>query len=142
MWKQIEPTPAHLSYLVLSLFLIVFALFSLLIRNRLHVSEPPLAMLTGIMFGPKVIGALDPMRWGFNDIFMQEFTRIIVGLQVFAVGLELPRRFFSRHWQVCQKLVFACLILTSQVVSAMDAWPGHDRWLARVRATDLGGTTN
>jgi hypothetical protein len=47
-WSQLEPTGPHLTYLVLTSFLIVYALFSLMIRNRLHLSEPPLATLFGI----------------------------------------------------------------------------------------------
>lgn len=45
VWSQLEPTPAHLTYLVLTSFLIVYALFSVLVRNRLHLSEPPLATI-------------------------------------------------------------------------------------------------
>ena len=99
MWKELAPTPSHLTYLILSLFLITYALFSTFIRNRLHFSEPPLALLTGMLFGPRAIGALSPVTWGAVDTFTQEFTRIIVGLQVFAVGLELPKHYLSRHWR-------------------------------------------
>ena len=41
MWSQLEPTPPHVAYLTLSIFLIIYALFSLFIRNVLHLSEPP-----------------------------------------------------------------------------------------------------
>jgi len=98
MWKQIEPTPPHLTYLIVPGFLILYALFSLFIRNRLHLSEPPLAMLTGLAFGPKGIGAINPNEWGIDDKVAQEITRVIVGLQVFAVGLELPVNYLPKHW--------------------------------------------
>jgi sodium/hydrogen antiporter len=97
-WPQIEPTTSHLTYLILSLFLIIYALFSELIRNRLHLSEPPLATLVGIVFGPRGIGILNPKTWGWQDDITQEFSRIIVGVQVFAVGLELPKKWLKRHW--------------------------------------------
>lgn len=48
-WSQLEPTGPHVTYLVLTFFLILYALFSLMIRNRLHLSEPPLATLFGIV---------------------------------------------------------------------------------------------
>lgn len=98
-WPQIEPISSHLTYLILSIFLITYALFSELIRNRLHLSEPPLATLAGIAFGPRGVGVLDPKNWGWQDDITQEFTRIIVGVQVFAVGIELPKRWLSRHWR-------------------------------------------
>jgi hypothetical protein len=50
-WSQLEPTGPHLTYVFLTSFLIMYALFSLMIRNRLHLSEPPLATLFGIVSG-------------------------------------------------------------------------------------------
>ncbi|ERF70587.1 hypothetical protein EPUS_02453 [Endocarpon pusillum Z07020] len=98
-WPQVEPTTSHLTYLIVSVFLIAYALYSELIRNRLHLSEPPLATLVGIIFGPRGIGILNPESWGWQDDISQEFTRIIVGVQVFATAIELPKRWLSRHWR-------------------------------------------
>ncbi|QSZ29373.1 hypothetical protein DSL72_003887 [Monilinia vaccinii-corymbosi] len=99
MWDQFEPTPPHLTYLSLPLFLIIYALFSNFIRNYLHLSEPPLAVLFGIILGPYVLKVLTPREWGFDDEIMQEVTRVIVGIQCFAVGIELPKHYFKRHWK-------------------------------------------
>ncbi|KAH8793423.1 Cation/H+ exchanger [Hyaloscypha finlandica] len=98
MWSQLEPTAPHVAYLTLSLFLIIYALFSLFIRNVLHLSEPPLAVLYGIILGPNVLNIVTPRQWGMNDQILQEVTRIIVGVQCFAVGIELPKHYFRRHW--------------------------------------------
>ena len=97
--EKLEPTAAHFTYLLLSSFLILFALFSQFVRNRLHLSEPPLATLFGIAVGPKGARLLDPHKWGWKDNVTQEASRIIVGVQVFAVGVELPKAYFSRHWK-------------------------------------------
>ncbi|KAL8697719.1 MAG: hypothetical protein Q9201_006970 [Fulgogasparrea decipioides] len=96
--KQLEPTSAHFTYLILSAFLLVYAFFSDFIRNRLHLSEPPLATLVGIIFGPQVLDVVNPESWHWQDTVTQEAARVIVSLQVFSVGLELPRAYFSRHW--------------------------------------------
>lgn len=103
VWSELEPQSAHLTYIILSAFLIFYALFSLFIRNRLHLSEPPLALICGIIFGPKCAGVLYPTEWGLHDGFMQEFTRIVLSIQVFVVGIELPAGYlgFKRgkaHW--------------------------------------------
>ncbi|WPH01459.1 Hypothetical protein R9X50_00430500 [Acrodontium crateriforme] len=113
-WSQIEASPPHLTYLLLSTFLISYALFTSFIRNRLHLSEPPIALAFGILLGPRVFsiltpntcgldGCLDPNLgpggWGWGDGTIQEITRVIVGIQVFAVGVELPKRYASRHWR-------------------------------------------
>ncbi|KAK3059745.1 hypothetical protein LTR53_020301, partial [Teratosphaeriaceae sp. CCFEE 6253] len=100
VWEQIEATPPHLTYLLLSTFLISYVLFALFIRNRLHLSEPPMALLVGILLGPAALGWLTPNLcgingcsteadstgggWGWGDDVIQETTRVIVGIQVFA----------------------------------------------------------
>jgi len=99
MWDQLEPTPSHVGYLTISSFLLVYALFSLFIKNSLHLSEPPLAVLFGILLGPYVLNVINPTEWGHDDPFLQEFTRIILGVQCFAVGIELPKYYFRRHWK-------------------------------------------
>ena len=97
--KHLELTPAHFVYLILSAFLILYALFSSFIRNRLHLSEPPLATLVGIAFGPQGADLISPQSWGLEDNITQEAARVIVGLQVFTVGVELPKLYFNRHWK-------------------------------------------
>lgn len=94
--QYIEPTTIHLTYLLLSTFLLFYALLSSPIRNNLHLSEPPLATLLGIAFGPKGAKFLNPRRWGIVDSVTQEATRVIVGLQVFTVGVELPKNYLSK----------------------------------------------
>ena len=97
--KQLEPTAAHFTYLILSVFLIIYSFFSAFIRNRLHLSEPPLATLVGIIFGPQVLDVVNPQAWHWEDTVTQEAARVIVSLQVFSVGVELPKAYFSRHWK-------------------------------------------
>jgi hypothetical protein len=64
VWKQLELTAPHVTYLTLTSFLILYALFSLMIRNRLHLSEPPLATLFGIITGPRGLNLITPYTWG------------------------------------------------------------------------------
>lgn len=136
MWEQLEPTPPHIAYLTISSFLIVYAIFSLFIRNNLHLSEPPLAVLFGILLGPYVLDILTPRQWGLDDRVMQEVTRVIVGIQCFAVGIELPKHYFHRHWRsvliflgpimtvswivtsVFAGLIFQCSIPTALIIGA------------------------
>jgi sodium/hydrogen antiporter len=98
-WPEIEPSTSHLTYVLLSFFLVLYALFAELIRNRAHLSEPPLATLTGIAFGPRGATILDPIQWGWADNITQELTRIIIGVQVFTAGIELPAKYIKNHWR-------------------------------------------
>ena len=130
--QRLEPTPGHFIYFLVSLFLIFYCLFSNFIRNRLHLSEPPLALLFGIICGPKVAGVLNPYDWGFQDNITQEAARVIVGLQVFSVGVELPKMYFTRHWKSVAMLLgpvmtfswlitagFVCAIMRTDFKTAM-----------------------
>lgn len=68
----------------------------------LTLSEPPLAVLYGIILGPAVLNILIPKHWGVkdeDDEIVQEITRVIVAIQCFAVGIELPKEYFKRHWK-------------------------------------------
>ncbi|KAK0382729.1 LOW QUALITY PROTEIN: hypothetical protein NLU13_9825 [Sarocladium strictum] len=85
--------------MVLTSFLLAYALLSLMIRNRLHLSEPPLATLFGIVIGPRGLAFLRPYEWGIQDPVIQEFTRVVVGIQCFAVGLELPNGYMRQKWR-------------------------------------------
>ena len=96
--KNLEFTLAHFVYLILFTFLILYALFSALIRNRLHLAEPLLATLVGIAFGPHGANLISPLQ-GFPDGVTQEVARIVVGIECFTVGVQLPKAYFSRHWK-------------------------------------------
>ncbi|KAK5087719.1 hypothetical protein LTR70_006820 [Exophiala xenobiotica] len=96
---DLEPSGTHLIYLVLSFFLILYAIFSEFIRNRIHLSEPPLATLTGIAFGPVAVDVLGQAEWNLQDNITQELARVITCVQVFAVGLDLPSKYIKRHWR-------------------------------------------
>lgn len=131
MWSQLEPTAPHISYLTISIFLILYALFSLLIRNRLHLSEPPLAVLYGIILGPAVLHVLSPhQNWGLTDNFTQEFTRVILAIQCFAVGIELPAHWFNarRHW-LSIALFLGPIMTISWAVTSLFAY-----WVFKVKA--------
>jgi NhaP-type Na+/H+ or K+/H+ antiporter len=57
------------------------------------------AVLYGTIFGPHVLKVITPRHWGMDGEILQEVTRVIVGIQCFAVGIELPKHYFRRHWK-------------------------------------------
>lgn len=66
---------------------------SALIKEKLYAGEAIVATAFGIIFGPHCANLINPRNWGnpsFDDITL-EFTRIVLALSVFAVGVELPR---------------------------------------------------
>lgn len=116
---HLEPTPIHLTYILISTFLLFYALLSSTIRNALHLSEPPIATLLGIAFGPQGASFLNPTVWGLEDKLTQEATRVIVGLQVFSVGVELPKKYLSaRKNAVSVAILLGPVMAFSWIVTA------------------------
>jgi hypothetical protein len=53
--------------------------------------------------GPYGANIIDPRSWGnseeaTNNLTL-EFTRIVIAIGVFAVGVELPKKYMYRHWR-------------------------------------------
>jgi NhaP-type Na+/H+ or K+/H+ antiporter len=54
--------------------------------------------------GPYGAGIFDPRSWGnhseviVNQITL-EFTRVVLAIGVFAIGVELPKAYMRRHWK-------------------------------------------
>ena len=67
--------------------------YSAVIKEKVYAGEAIVATAFGIIFGPYAANLIDPRSWGsdsFNSITL-EFTRAVLALSVFAVGVELPR---------------------------------------------------
>jgi len=74
-------------------------LCSSVIKERLYIGEATVATLCGIIFGPHAAGLIDPSTWGNADQITLEFSRIVLVVQCFAVGAELPRAYMEKHWR-------------------------------------------
>jgi len=51
--------------------------------------------------GPYGLKIFDPRSWGNNtsEGITLEFTRVVIAIGVFAVGVELPKKYIYRHWK-------------------------------------------
>lgn len=58
-----------------------------------------MATLCGIIFGPHAANLIDPDSWGNTDIITIEFSRLVLVVQCFAVGVELPKFYMEKHWK-------------------------------------------
>lgn len=77
----------------------MFMLCSSVIKERAYIGEATIATLCGIIFGPHAADLINPMTWGSTDIVTIEFSRIVLVVQCFAVGVELPKFYMERHWK-------------------------------------------
>lgn len=61
--------------------------------------------------GPYCANIFDPRSWGdgssgtVNAITL-EFTRVVLAIGVFAIGVELPKAYMKRHWKSLFFLLF------------------------------------
>lgn len=98
-WDHLSITKPHLVYIILGGFTTLFMLCSSVIKERAYIGEATVATLCGIIFGPHAADLINPMSWGSTDIVTIEFSRIVLVVQCFAVGVELPKFYMERHWR-------------------------------------------
>ncbi|SPO32210.1 related to Na+/H+ antiporter AnNHA1 [Ustilago trichophora] len=104
-----EVTPVHIIYVGLGLFICIFSYLSLFIKERLYLGEAPIAAAFGIIVGPIAIGLFNPAKWAgetgetpggaTTDEITLEVMRVTIALSVFAIGVELPKKYLLRHWK-------------------------------------------
>ncbi|KAI9568563.1 Sodium/hydrogen exchanger family-domain-containing protein [Boletus coccyginus] len=122
----LSPTIPHIAYACLGGFVVLFGMFSLFIREKLYIGEACWAFLFGVIIGkcirclhmflaltgyrsplnsgPYGAGVFDPRSWaGGNEetsnTITLEFTRVVLAIGVFAIGVELPKAYVARHWK-------------------------------------------
>ena len=83
-------------------------------RKKLYIGEATVATICGVIFGPHAANSDQPGDLGNTDQITLEFSRIVLVVQCFAVGVELPKSYMERHWKSV----------------GLPAGPGHDLWLA------------
>ena len=88
-----------MAYLILGGFTSLFMLCSLFVKEKLYIGEATVATLCGVIFGPHAINIFNPREWGNVDQITLECSRIVLVVQCFAVGVELPKAYMERHWR-------------------------------------------
>ncbi|KAK2463768.1 hypothetical protein APHAL10511_004206 [Amanita phalloides] len=79
-------------------------MFSLFLREKLYIGEACWAFIFGVIIGPYGADIFNPRSWGggsdvvLNQITL-EFTRVVLAIGVFAIGVELPKAYMARHWK-------------------------------------------
>ncbi len=98
-WEHLSINRPHLAYAILGGFTSLFMLCSLFVKERLYIGEATVATICGIIFGPHAANLFNPRSWGNVDQITLECSRIVLVVQCFAVGVELPRAYMERHWK-------------------------------------------
>lgn len=119
-WDHLSVTNSHLVYIILGGFTSLFMLCSTVIKERMYIGEATVATLCGLIFGPHAANLINPLSWGSVDIVTIEFSRIVLVVQCFAVGVELPKFYMEKHWKSVVFLLLPVMtygwLITSLVV--------------------------
>ncbi|PFH48596.1 hypothetical protein AMATHDRAFT_5627 [Amanita thiersii Skay4041] len=99
-----EVTIPHIAYLSLGGFVVLFGMFSLFLREKLYIGEACWAFIFGVIIGPYGAGIFNPRSWGGGsdetiNMITLEFTRVVLAIGVFAIGVELPKAYMAKHWK-------------------------------------------
>ncbi|QLG74484.1 hypothetical protein HG535_0G03670 [Zygotorulaspora mrakii] len=98
IWEQLEVSKAHVAYACVGVFSSIFSLVSLFVKEKLYIGESTVAGIFGLIVGPHCLNWFNPLSWGHSDSITLEITRIVLCLQIFAVAVELPRKYMWKHW--------------------------------------------
>ncbi|KAF4633439.1 hypothetical protein G7Y89_g4680 [Cudoniella acicularis] len=98
-WDHLSINRPHLVYIILGGFTSLFMLCSSFVKERLYIGEATVATICGVIFGPHAANLINPLTWGNTDQVTLEFSRIVLVVQCFAVGVELPKYYMEKHWR-------------------------------------------
>ncbi|KAK4230900.1 alkali metal cation/H+ antiporter Nha1 C terminus-domain-containing protein [Podospora fimiseda] len=122
VWDHLSVTGPHLVYIILGGFTTLFMLCSSVIKERMYIGEATVATLCGTIFGPYAANLIDPTTaWKSVDIITIEFSRIVLVVQCFAVGVELPKFYMEKHWRSVT-LLLVPVMLFGWLITSLFVW--------------------
>lgn len=89
-------------------------------RSASHNSSTRVFLTSSL--GPYGAGIFDPRSWGshnqntVNEITL-EFTRVVLAIGVFAIGVELPKAYMQRHWRSLLFLLFPVMTWVRNLIN-------------------------
>lgn len=121
-WDHLSITSAHLIYILLGAFTSLFMLCSSFIKERMYIGEATVATIAGIIFGPHAANLINPREWANVDEVTLEFSRIVLVVQCFAIGVELPKFYMEKHWKSVVLLLIPVMTWGWLLVSVFIYW--------------------
>ena len=110
-WNQLEIDNSNVSFACLGFFCILFCLVSRLIKEKFYIGEATLAAIFGLIIGPHALNWVNPYNWGNFNYITLEISRIILCIELVAVGIELPPKYIFRNaYAIFLQLFFSMII--------------------------------
>lgn len=122
----------NIALVVLGGLSVLLGLFSRVVQ-RLPISTPLVAFVTGVGLGPYGVGLIDPDRSGHGPVILEQVSRIVLAVSVMGIATGLPRGYLSRSWRSVAVLLGIVMPLMALAAAAVDhlvlgapwalAWP-------------------
>ncbi|CAO3637853.1 unnamed protein product [Mucor fragilis] len=106
---------------ILGGFILLYGLCSLVIKERLYLSEASVALVCGIIFGPVCAQFIDIHKWGNEPMITHEFTRIVIAIQVMAAGVALPKAYLRKELRSIL-ILLGPVMLFMWIISGLLVW--------------------
>ncbi|KAI8079240.1 Cation/H+ exchanger [Thamnidium elegans] len=106
---------------VLGGFILLYGVCSLVIKEKLYISEASVAILCGILCGPLGFDIINIDDWEYKQDLTRQFTRIVIAIQVMAAGVSLPKAYLSKELKSLLVLLGPVMIFM-WIVSGLGVW--------------------
>ncbi|KAI9309210.1 Sodium/hydrogen exchanger family-domain-containing protein [Cunninghamella echinulata] len=109
-------------YCILGGFILIYGLCSLLIKEKLYISEAMVAVTIGIVFGPVCANFINVQEWGGDQVeITRQFSRLVIGIQVCAAGVTLPKAYLKKELRSLTIMLIPVMI-AMWVFSGLCVW--------------------
>ncbi len=98
---------------------LIIGMFSGVIKNRLYVSIPLIALIIGIIVGKDGLGLLISSDWCCRYVMLEEGARVTLAVALMSVAMRLPANYVRNHWRpmmVLLMLVMPFMFVVSGVL--------------------------
>jgi NhaP-type Na+/H+ or K+/H+ antiporter len=89
----------NMALFIIGSVVLVLGLFAGVIKNRLFISEPLVAVLVGVLVGPLVFDILDVANWGDQVTILEQVARLTLAVSLMSVAIRLPHKYIFQHWK-------------------------------------------
>ncbi|KAI8647216.1 Cation/H+ exchanger [Parasitella parasitica] len=80
---------------VFGAFTLLYGVCSLVIKQKLYISEAFIAIFCGILCGPIGFNLINIDGWIHREDMTRQFSRIVIAIQVMAAGVSLPKAYLK-----------------------------------------------
>lgn len=91
---------------LVSLFILIFGLFSNFAKEKLFLSEPTVSMLFGMLIGPYCLNIVNT-NYIESKILLYQFSRVVLCIQIMTVAMSLPQGYIFKNDKPLFILIFA-----------------------------------